>query len=133
MQCFLRREERGVPVEVLIAIGILLSYGHLLCSAPGFERESSITDCEDVSYVSSPYLPTCIRSRTTAGRPTTSNAHLAHLCAKVGLLVVDLHVLCPVNVTSFQGATNIRDELSEVMFLSDVKVRHHSLSSPLRR
>jgi hypothetical protein len=28
-----------------------------------------------------------------------------------------------------QGATNIRDELSEVLFLSDVKVPHRTLPS----
>ena len=62
-----------------------------------FERESTVTDCEDVSYVSSAYVPQCLRF---GGRPTLSNAHRAHECG-----VSD---------------SNIRDELDEAIVLSDV-------------
>merc|ERR1719502_1607548 len=37
-------------------------------------RISTVTDCEDVSYVSSPYIPEILRTR---GRPCISNAHRA--------------------------------------------------------
>jgi len=72
---------------------------YYLVSDSGFERESSVTDCEDVSYVSSAYLPGCLRQ---GGRPTLSNAHRAHEC----------------NVS----ANNIRDELDEVISLNGVSI-----------
>lgn len=54
---------------------------------------SSITSSEDVSYVSSPYLPTCIRNVRRMKR-LTSNKHRAH--------------------ESAGGASNIKDDLNEV-------------------
>ena len=57
----------------------------------GFERTSTVTDCEDVSYVSSAYLPQCLRF---GGRPTLSNAHRAAECGA--------------------AVANIRDQLDEV-------------------
>ena len=57
----------------------------------GYKRISSVTETEDVSYVSSAYIPQCLRF---GGRPTLSNAHRAHECAN--------------------SASNIRDELEEV-------------------
>jgi hypothetical protein len=41
-------------------------------SGSGYSRKSTITECEDVSYVSSAYIPQCLRY---GGRPTLSNAH----------------------------------------------------------
>jgi len=41
-------------------------------SGSGYKRKSTITECEDVSYVSSAYIPQCLRY---GGRPTLSNAH----------------------------------------------------------
>ena len=32
-----------------------------LVSSTGFSARSSVTDCEDVSYVSSAYVPVCLR------------------------------------------------------------------------
>jgi WD repeat-containing protein 35 len=43
-----------------------------LQSKSGYRRKSTITDTEDVSYVSSAYVPQCLRY---GGRPTLSNAH----------------------------------------------------------
>jgi hypothetical protein len=43
-----------------------------LQSESSFPRKSNITECEDVSYVSSAYIPQCLRY---GGRPTLSNAH----------------------------------------------------------
>lgn len=40
-----------------------------------FRRKSTITDTEAISYVSSAYIPLCLRY---GGRPTMSNAHKAH-------------------------------------------------------
>lgn len=54
---------------------------------------------EDVSYVSSAYVPQCLRH---GGRPTLSNAHRAH---ESGLT-----------------ASNIRDELNEVITLNSVSI-----------
>jgi len=68
-------------------------------SDSGYERESTVTDTEDVSYVSSPYLPMCLRH---GGREANSNADKAHMSAA--------------------GETNIRDELSEVLTLNDVNI-----------
>jgi len=68
-------------------------------SNSGYERESTVTDTEDVSYVSSPYLPMCLRH---GGRESSSNADKAHMSAS--------------------GETNIRDELSEVLTLNDVNI-----------
>ena len=52
---------------------------------------SSVMRCESVSYVSSAYVPQCLRY---SGRPTLSNAHRAN--------------------ESAVGATSLRDELDEV-------------------
>lgn len=41
----------------------------------GIKKTSTITEIEDVSYVSSAYIPQCLRY---GGRPTLSNAHRAH-------------------------------------------------------
>lgn len=62
-------------------------------------RESSITDIEDVSYVSSAYIPQHFRH---GGRPTLSNAHRAYECAI--------------------GASTIKDELDEIIALGSVSI-----------
>mmetsp|Transcript_26207 Transcript_26207/g.32134 ORF Transcript_26207/g.32134 Transcript_26207/m.32134 type:complete len:845 (-) Transcript_26207:121-2655(-) len=70
-------------------------------SASGYKRKSSITDTEDVSYVSSAYVPQCLRY---GGRPTLSNAHRAH---ESGASATD----------------NIRDhDLDEVITLNSVSI-----------
>ncbi|KAJ1457473.1 hypothetical protein M885DRAFT_515039 [Pelagophyceae sp. CCMP2097] len=71
---------------------------HLTASG-GYRRKSTITQTEDVSYVSSAYVPQCLRY---GGRPTLSNAHRAHESA--------------VNTDS------IRDELDEVITLNSVSI-----------
>jgi WD repeat-containing protein 35 len=68
-------------------------------SAGGYEYQSSITETEDVSYVSSAYIPLCLRQ---GGRPTLSNAHRAH--------------------ESAAGETQIKDVLDEVITLNSVSV-----------
>jgi len=72
-----------------------------LRSENGYKRVSDVTDCEDVSYVSSAYLPQCLRN---GGRPTMSNAHRAHECRPKA------------------GESNIRDELDEVISLNSVSL-----------
>eukprot|EP00949_MAST-11_sp_MAST-11-sp1_P000706 g706.t1 len=67
--------------------------------AQGYQRESTVTETEDVSYVSSAYVPQCLRH---GGRPTLSNAHRAHEC---GI-----------------SENNIRDELDEVITLNSVSI-----------
>ena len=70
-----------------------------LVGAGGFERASTVLDCEDVSYVGSAYVPQCLRF---GGRPTLSNAHRAAECAV--------------------SASNLRDELDEVITLNSVSI-----------
>jgi hypothetical protein len=65
----------------------------------GYRKKSTITNTEDVPYVSSAYVPQCLRH---GGRPTLSNAHRAH---ESGL-----------------SAGNIRDELNEVITLNSVSI-----------
>jgi hypothetical protein len=64
-----------------------------------YMRVSDVGYVEDVSYVSSAYVPQCLRRK--GGRPTMSNAHKASLCRK---------------------SSNIRDELDEVLNLSSVSI-----------
>ncbi|KAG7393232.1 Lysine-specific demethylase 4B [Phytophthora pseudosyringae] len=46
---------------------------HLVTSDQSYSRVSTITECEDVSYVSSPYIPSCLRSSTSYLVEPTSN------------------------------------------------------------
>jgi len=67
----------------------------------GFHRKSSVTETEAVSYVSSAYIPQCLRY---GGRPTMSNAHKAHS-------------------SGFGAIDTIRDqELDEVITLDSVSL-----------
>jgi hypothetical protein len=72
---------------------------YVLSSSGGYSRVSSVTDTEDISYVSSAYVPQCLRH---GGRPTLSNAHRAHECGA--------------------GESAIRDELDEVITLNSVSI-----------
>jgi len=72
---------------------------YLVSNISQYKRRSTITDCEDVSYVSSAYIPQCLRY---GGRPTLSNAHRAH--------------------ESSVGGNNIADELDEVITLNSVSI-----------
>ena len=65
-----------------------------------YKRESKVTETEDVSYVSSPYLPQCVRNPRDF-KPFTSNANRAH--------------------ESAQGQNTIQDELDIVLVLSYVR------------
>lgn len=65
-----------------------------------FLRASSVTDSEDVSYVSSPYLPHCLRSPGYYQVTETSNAHRAQEC--------------------FSGCSNITKSTTEVIALDTV-------------
>ncbi|KAJ1489544.1 hypothetical protein T484DRAFT_1937083 [Baffinella frigidus] len=70
-----------------------------LTAEGGYERRSTITEVEDVSYVSSPFLPLSVRK---SEKPTTSNAHRAGEAAT--------------------GESNIKDELSEAIHLAHVSL-----------
>ena len=70
-------------------------------SPSGYRCKSTITETEDVSYVSSAYIPQCLRY---GGRPTLSNAHRAH-------------------ESGMAAADNIRDhDLDEIITLNSVSV-----------
>ena len=71
----------------------------VMYSTSGYSRNSTITDVESVSYVSSPWIPKLFRR---SGRETTDNAGL------VGILE--------------SAKTNIKDELNEVVNLDELKV-----------
>eukprot|EP00937_MAST-01D_sp_MAST-1D-sp2_P002067 g2067.t1 len=87
--------------EEQIAAGDAITRGcFVLRSADGtVARRSAITESEDVSYVSSPFLPQCVRNARNQ-RAMTSNEHRAAECAR--------------------GTSNIRDELSEAIQLGQV-------------
>ncbi|EKX46364.1 hypothetical protein GUITHDRAFT_70770 [Guillardia theta CCMP2712] len=77
----------------------------ILKSKAGYQRISDVTTTEDVSYVSSPYLPSILR--TSGSRTMTSdlgffrsNAHRAH--------------------ESSQGESNVHDDMSEAIQLANV-------------
>jgi WD repeat-containing protein 35 len=70
-------------------------------SSSGYRKRSTTTDTEDVSYVSSAYIPQCLRY---GGRPTLSNAHRAKESGQAGL-------------------DNIRDnDLEEIITLNSVSM-----------
>jgi len=70
-------------------------------SSSGYKRRSTTTDTEDVSYVSSAYIPQCLRY---GGRPTMSNAHRARESGQGGI-------------------ANIRDnDLDEIITLNSVSM-----------
>lgn len=100
------RKEKEAVHEFVYARGTreLLSVlwdgvSYYLTSASGYKRKSTITDTENVSYVSSAYIPQCLRY---GGRPTLSNAHRAH--------------------ESSVSADNIQNELDEVITLNSVSI-----------
>eukprot|EP00956_Cyclotella_meneghiniana_P024643 scaffold49757_cov82-Cyclotella_meneghiniana.AAC.3 len=72
-----------------------------LQSSSGYRKRSTTTDTEDVSYVSSAYIPQCLRY---GGRPTLSNAHRAQESGQAGI-------------------DNIRDnDLEEIITLNSVSM-----------
>eukprot|EP00968_Pinguiococcus_pyrenoidosus_P003087 scaffold183_cov249-Pinguiococcus_pyrenoidosus.AAC.10 len=97
-------------------------HDYWLSSAGGYARKSTMTDTEDVSYVSSAYVPQCLRY---GGRPTLSNAHRAHESAVStvsGTVATPLCMLLrPVDGGKF-SQHNIRDELDEVITLNSVSI-----------
>ena len=101
----LSKSDRQAVQEMVFAPGtkdllqVVWDGGEYWLRADGYERQSTVTDTEDVSYVSSAYVPQCLRH---GGRPTLSNAHRAHECG-----ISD---------------NNIRDELDEVITLNSVSI-----------
>ncbi|KAI9979771.1 hypothetical protein PInf_022449 [Phytophthora infestans] len=75
---------------------------HFVLRSGGFSKRSSITESDDVSYVSSPFLPRCLRSRSGGYYKVQerSNADRARECAL--------------------GATSITKTTSEALTLGDV-------------
>jgi hypothetical protein len=75
------------------------NHGHLLTATfdgenfymqnddTGYKVESGMTETEDVSYVSSPYLPDCLRA--DINKPMTSNSSRAHESALGGSTIKD--------------------------------------------
>eukprot|EP01135_Chromosphaera_perkinsii_P006580 Nk52_evm5s553 gene=Nk52_evmTU5s553 len=74
-----------------------------LCSPSGYRRKSDVTDCEDVSYVSSPFLPCGILQEPQSASRLKDNSTHCEECM-------------------LEGGTNIRDELTEYIHLENVKV-----------
>ena len=70
-----------------------------LFTESGYRRRSGITETEDVSYVSSPYLPEVLRA---GDNPTTDNTSRSH--------------------ESAAGVSGIKDELSEAIQLAGVHI-----------
>merc|ERR550537_723770 len=80
---------------------VLMMMAFFVLQAPvsKYFRRSSVTASEDVSYVSSPYLPTCVRN-VRRMKDLTSNYHRRE--------------------ESAEGASNLNDELDEAIVLSNV-------------
>nr|CCA23763.1 conserved hypothetical protein [Albugo laibachii Nc14] len=72
--------------------------GKFILESIGYFRYSQVTETEDVSYVSSPFIPECVRN-AKCRRALSSNAHR--------------------NKESAHGQSNIRDALSEAIVLSN--------------
>ncbi|KAF1317434.1 hypothetical protein FI667_g14840, partial [Globisporangium splendens] len=72
--------------------------GRFILESIGYFRYSEVTETEDVSYVSSPFVPSCVHG-PEAYQPLSSNAHRAHEAAS--------------------GQSNIRDTLSEAIVLAN--------------
>lgn len=70
----------------------------IYCPATGYSRLSEVTECEDVSYVTSPYVPPCMRECQFP--ENKCNADRASEAA--------------------QGASNIKDDLDEAILISGV-------------
>lgn len=66
----------------------------------GYSKTSTITESEDVSYVSSPFLPRCLRSNGYYQVEERNNRHRAHECA--------------------MGVSTITTDTSEAVTLGDV-------------
>ncbi|KAJ8526158.1 hypothetical protein ON010_g15021 [Phytophthora cinnamomi] len=76
---------------------------HLVTRDKSYTRVSTITECEDVSYVSSPYIPSCLRSSTShLVEPTnnklraTESAHGFNMMtkeAKQSIILSQVHAL----------------------------------------
>lgn len=95
---FLHDKDTGELLQVVFEAH---TNSFLLVTAAGRKSKvSEVTDTEDVSYVSSPYLPECLRMNNRFMQAFTSNRHRAHESAK--------------------GVSNIKDELSEAIILSEV-------------
>jgi WD repeat-containing protein 35 len=75
-----------------------------LYTESGYARESDVTETEDVSYVSSPWLPECLRDMASnrCREHMTDNSNRAH--------------------ESAAGESDIKDELSEAITLENVCV-----------
>ncbi|KAG1692047.1 hypothetical protein DVH05_025856 [Phytophthora capsici] len=72
--------------------------GRFILESIGYFRYSGVTETEDVSYVSSPFVPQCVRSME-AYQQLSSNAHRA--------------------LEAASGQSNIRDTLSEAIVLAN--------------
>ncbi|KAG7382221.1 Lysine-specific demethylase 4B [Phytophthora boehmeriae] len=72
--------------------------GRFILESIGYFRYSGVTETEDVSYVSSPFVPQCVRSHE-AYQQLSSNAHRA--------------------LEAASGQSNIRDTLSEAIVLAN--------------
>lgn len=72
--------------------------GRFILESVGYFRYSEVTETEDVSYVSSPFVPSCVRG-PEAYQQLSSNAHRAQEAAS--------------------GQSNIRDTLSEAIVLAN--------------
>lgn len=72
--------------------------GRFILESVGYFRYSEVTETEDVSYVSSPFVPHCVRG-ADAYQQLSSNAHRAQEAAG--------------------GQSNIRDTLSEAIILAN--------------
>lgn len=85
-------------------------------SSSGYKRRSSVTEVEDVSYVSSAYIPQCLRF---GGRPTLSNAHRAHESGETNIRDVNLDEIITLNSVSIIVAEYIPFGANQILTLNN--------------
>lgn len=92
-------ETRGVEADLLKVSWDSKLGRFMLRSENGYEMESTITEIESVSYVSSPYIPSCVRRWGRANKQNTDQA-----------------------VALVNAVSTIKDELDENLTLNDVRL-----------
>jgi WD repeat-containing protein 35 len=89
---------------------------YYLVSSSGYRKRSTITEVEEVSYVSSAYIPQCLRY---GGRPTLSNAHRAHESASSNQLPKDLDEVITLNSVSIIVAEYVPFGANQIVQLNN--------------
>ena len=90
------------------------------CPGTGYSEMSEVTECEDVSYVTSPYVPACMREcQFPEGKSNTSRAHEAGEGAKLINLYLKRRILYQNHTKTRNCVSKTRNFVLKMMNLSD--------------